>query len=742
MDVFDTIPADRARPGARRIVTARRLTWLLAALAAFQVAAGLALAALNRLTFERFFAEYVIASGLAALAFAAVGALIASRRPRNVVGWLLCAAGLLSGLGAWTGQYARYTFVTRPGALPQGDLVAWLYMSVAFGPFVALVALFLPLLFPNGQLASPGWRPVAWLAVAATVVFTFMLAINPGPIDASLAEVSNPFAPAWATPVLPILNPLAIALMLASLAGAVAATIARFRRARGPEREQLKWFVLATALLVLALVTPAIVDPAGFTDPVNGSTLLSGVLLALAFPLLPVAVGIAILRHRLYDVDVIISRALVYGALTLCVVGLYIVVVGYLGTLFHARGNLLISLVATGLVAVLFQPLRERLQRAVNRLVFGERDDPYAVLSRLGQQLEAALAPDAVLPTIAQTVRDALRLPYVAIALHDDDTRHTTGDVSASATGYRRLSIVAALGTPPGTLALPLVYQGETVGELRLAARPGENEFGAADRRLLDDMARHMGAAVHATRLHARALRLAEDLQQSRERLVGAREEERRRLRRDLHDGLGPALAGLTLKVDAAHDELYVDVDAAAAMLRDLKGNLREAIADIRRLVYALRPPALDELGLLGAIRALVENDFGFWVAEFGLPGASGFAPASSSEAEQHDRMSIRLDLPAQLPPLPAAVEVAAYRIVAEALTNVVKHAAARHCYVRLALAGDLEFEVADDGRGLGAGRSGVGTASMRERAEELGGVCAIEAMPGGGTRVSGRLPL
>jgi len=368
-----------------------------------------------------------------------------------------------------------------------------------------------------------------------------------------------------------------------------------------------------------------------------------------------------------------------------------------------------------------FQPLRDRLQRGVNRLMYGERDDPYSVLSRLGQRLEAALAPDAMLATIVETVKESLKLPYVAIALKLEDTD--------------AFSVAASAGAPvAGPLTLPLVYQNETVGQLILAPRaPGET-FSHADRRLLDDLARQAGVAVHAVRLTA-------DLQRSRERLVATREEERRRIRRDLHDGLGPHLAALHLQAGVLRSLIPRDPAAAEALVVELRGEIRAAIADIRRLVYELRPPTLDELGLVGAVRARAAqcSPSGAVNAEPNstAPGASGFQAV--------------VEAPEQLPPLPAAVEVAAYRIVEEALTNAVRHAQARTCIIRLALteAGDhkesplLRLEIIDDGIGLPADyKAGVGFHSMRERAAELGGTCVIETSSGGGAQVRVHLPL
>jgi signal transduction histidine kinase len=347
---------------------------------------------------------------------------------------------------------------------------------------------------------------------------------------------------------------------------------------------------------------------------------------------------------------------------------------------------------------VLFQPLRSRLQRGVNRLMYGERDDPYAVTSRLGRRLEATLAPEAVLPTVVETIAQALKLPYAAILLKDDN-------------GYRT---PVAYGSPSADQeALPLVYQREEIGRLVFSPRaPGEG-FSDADRGLLEDLARQAEVAVHAVMLTA-------DLQSSRERLVATREEERRRLRRDLHDGLGSQLAGLNVQAGTLRRLIPTDPDAAEEVVVELRDELRSAIADIRRLVYDLRPPALDDLGLVEALRRLAER--------------------YGSEDEQ---LSVFVEAPEDLPDLPAAVEVAVYRIVQEALTNVARHAQAHSCVVRLAVNEEVGLEIVDNGVGIPAQRgAGVGLSSMQERASELGGSCIVQSVPKGGTQVLVRLPL
>jgi signal transduction histidine kinase len=420
-----------------------------------------------------------------------------------------------------------------------------------------------------------------------------------------------------------------------------------------------------------------------------------------ALALIPLSIGVAILRYRLFDIDLIINRTLAYTALTACVVGLYVLVVGGLGTLLlQTHTHPVVSLLATGLIAVVFAPLRDYLQRGVNRLMYGERDEPYEVLSRLGQRLEGTLDPDAALTTIVETVAQALKLPYVAISAERDGEPVTTVEHGTLV---------------DGTVTLPLVHKAETVGRLVLAPRAPGEEFTPSDRRLVGDLARQAGVAVHAARLTA-------DLRRSRERLVTAREEERRRLRRDLHDGLGPRLAAQTLKVGAARSLYPRDPAASDALLDELETDMDATLADVRRLVHNLRPPTLDQLGLVGAIRDAAER----------------YEPDPATNGL---RISVRA--PEELPPLPAAVEVAAYRIIQEALTNAVRHARADSCAVRLSVGDELELEVTDDGVGLPEEhRSGVGLNSMSERAAELGGTCAIERMPSGGTRVLARLPL
>jgi signal transduction histidine kinase len=560
--------------------------------------------------------------------------------------------------------------------------------------FVGVVALTLSIyLVPDGRFA-PAWT--RWLIAPWVVIQGGHQFLSSTPSDYTT----------WP----PLLSAVAVAI---GLGPAIAVMLYRYRHdVTAVQRRQTAWLIWGVLLAVgIVLATELVVK---LLPPELQHNLLAGALADTArigaVLLVPLAIAFAIARYRLWAIDLFIHRTLVYGMLTAIVIGLYVVVVGALSTLLSGHASVLVSAVATGLVALLFQPLRERLQRSVNHLLYGERDDPYLLLSRLGQRLEETLAADAVLPALVETVARALKLPYVAIALPRDG-------------GSR---VVAAYGDAvPAPDVLPLVYRQELVGELLVAPRAGSDSLSPADRRLFAALTRQAAVAVHASELTTKAVRLSAELQYAHSRLVTLREEERRRLRRDLHDGLGPVLASVTLQAENARDLIQTDPVEADAVLADLTAQAQAAIADIRRVVYDLRPPALDDLGLIDAIRAHADR----------LSGQN---------------FSIRLESRGNLGTLPAAVEVAAYRICQEALTNVVRHAGATCCVVRLQVddpGGEaaLVLEVIDDGCGLpDEQRPGMGLLSMHARAAELCGTCVVDTATrsGRGTRVLAILPL
>ncbi len=618
------------------------------------------------------------------------GGLIMFRAPGKLTGRFLI-------LVAMAAVGTQFDFNWEPlGVSALAAIGLELFAAGVAGPCLAYVML----TFPTGRVYPPAWA--RWFIVAGVVKFIgafFEILATPAKIRIFTPTLNPLFVPAlapyrWVLAVSIGITGLLLPLMVIF---GVLSLLLSYHAAPPLVRQQIKWVVWGFGLMVpTGLVTFLMAFLYG------GDSLpfqVAIVFAAVGQAALISAFAIGVLRYRLFDIDVLINRTLVYGSLTVIVVGVYVITVGYLSQLFQASGSFVVSLLATGLIAVFFQPARERLQHAVNRLLYGERDDPYAVLSRLGQRVEAALAPEAVLPTLVETIAQALKLPYVAIALIHQSQAEP--------------QITATFGLPSAvTLRLPLSYQGEPVGELRIAPRgPGES-FSPAEQRLLDDVAHQAGVAAHAVRLTA-------DLQRSRERLVTAQEEERRRLRRDLHDGLGPQLASQTLTLTAALRLLPSNPAQAAVLLAEAIKHAQDAVTDIRRVVYGLRPPALDDMGLAGALRAQA--------AEF-----------AASE------LRFSVSVPESRPLLPAAVEVACYRIAQEAITNVVKHAQAQSCLLSLTLEpAAVVLEVSDDGRGLPAERrAGVGLGSMRERAEELGGQCSIEPGLAGGTRVLARLPI
>ena len=557
----------------------------------------------------------------------------------------------------------------------------WLATTIAMIGNVAILAFLF--VFPNGRFI-PRWT-------VAIVLGWFLFHIPPQYFPGSPLDLKEHFPG--------LFN---ILFTTAGLSGVGAQVYRYLRVSNAVEQQQTKWVVYGWTVGIGGFMFIRAIG-ASLSDPLASNLAIAlplSILGHLIMLLPPISIAMAVLRYRLWDINPIINRTLVYGILSTGTMLFYILVVGFFSNYFQqSRVNLVISFLATGVIAVLFEPLRRRLQRAVNRFMYGDRDDPATVLTQLSQRFESVFAPDSVLQTITETLAQTLRLPYAAISIY------SMNDVAR---------LVSRFGEAPSeVIHLPLTYQTERVGELILAPRaPGES-FSPADMNLLNIIAGQAGIAVHN-------LRLTDDLQRSRENLVTAQEEERRRLRRDLHDGIGPTLASLSQRLDTAADLVKIDPQASIELLGELKGQVKGTVAEIRRLVYALRPPVLDEFGLVSALREHV-------------------APYTGPNGLQ-----VTFYVTEPLPALPAAVEVAAYRIALEAFTNIVNHAEASQCRIRIKLDGDcLLLEVSDNGKGfVGTGHSGVGLSSMRERAGELGGKCVIESLQAGGTRVSARLPI
>jgi signal transduction histidine kinase len=614
---------------------------------------------------------------LAWLAYGPLGALILAHRRRHLIGVILVATGLLAGVGlAVVGLLSRQY---ASGHL--GSAIGEWYFGSVWVLVVAVPLTFIPLLFPDGHLPGSRWRPWAFAAAAAIVLQWAGFAFADG-------EMMDP--PHAVNPIgVPGARTLQFAILLTpGLIGLGGAAVwRRWRRGEGEERQQLRWLGYAACLSLLALVATTL---PGDWGPVPALFMLVPVL---GFPMV---VTLAITRHHLYDIDPVINRSLVYGVLAAIVLACYAVVVLVAGHVISEPLSSRQAALATALIAVAVHPLHGVVQRRVNRLLYGGRDNPYAAMSRLAERLSDAAAPLTLLDSVAETIATELRLPFVAIEVGPPPGR-----------------VIASYGEPgPRVQRRPLVHQGATLGFLLLCTRGPGDELTPTHDRLLDDVARQTALAVHAHRL-------SEDLKRARGLLVRAREEERRRLRRDLHDGLGPTLAGIVLKAGNGRRLTRGPVSGEAllevrALLASIENSAQAAVSDVRRVVNGLRPPTLDELGLVGALEAFAAN----------------------------------LPLPTQVrtsgvPVLSAATEAAAYRIVAEAMTNAARHSRGSRCVARIdVLDGHLDIEVSDDGCGLSATHSsGVGMLSMAERAEELGGWCVVDDAPSSGTVVRSWLP-
>lgn len=620
----------------------------------------------------------VVLDSVPALAYLALGIFITRRQPDDLVASLMSLGMIATGL-----IIIPEIIPALEHAFPSVGTV-WLAILyfLAMPLFVYVIAT-----IPNGRF-QPRWI----LSVGVVMVVSNMFAI--------LLELFS----GYSTGELP--GAAFVAVGLLAWISIVGGQIYRYRRTFSQtERQQMKWVFFgligfASGGLAWALI---------FDQQVLGTETTQLWLNLLALPallllalVLPLSMSFAILRYRLYDIDVILNRTVVYLLLTAVVIATYVLIVGGLGAIIRGHSDSWLPFFAVGVIAILLQLLRDRIQHRANRLMFGARDDPYAVLTTLGHDLSATTPPDAALQRTVETIVSTLKLPYAAI-----DLREESGFITSASSGK-------PLAEPD---SIPMVYHGEAVGRLLVSPRSTSEPFTDKERRLLEDIAVHAGAV-------ASSVQFTRALQAAREHLVFAREEERRRIRRDLHDGLGPTLATQTLYLDAAIDLLPDDPTLAQEALQAIKQQNSALIGDIRRLVYQLRPPALDELHLVGAIQSHAAQ-----IAD--KPGLG---------------ITVRAE-PEPFPEMPAAVEVAIFRVVEEALTNVVRHGNADECRISLNLVANspvtLHLEISDDGVGLpDRPNPGIGLRSMRDRIEELGGEFDIARLPAGGTRIVASIQL
>ena len=593
------------------------------------------------------------------------GALVVQAQPRNAVGWVML-------VNAFLGPYhvAAAVAARTDGQGLVGGIAAWVAIW-GFATYFFTVPV-LPHIFPDGRPLSRGWGVVLKVILVVATLVTLARMFGPGP-DADLAPgVGNPLAIESAPWLLYVVMFGAFGLFLVGVPLGVLSLALRFRRAGERERTQLYWFFLG-ALVLLAGAMFAF-SPVGETW---------GFALGLAGP--PVAIAISMLRHQLFDVELTLSRTVAFGLITAVGVAVYVVLVyGVEAVAPGSRWGVLLVALAALAAAV----ARDRVQEVVDRRLFGNRHNAYAVVADVGRRVAAASQPVDALQRLVDGLRDSLRLPYAAFV--SDGLTLTSGEPAH------------------GSRVVPVHALGAEVGQLHVGLRTPHERWTEQQESAVDEVASRAGTLAYAAELVA-------DVARSRGRIVAAREEERRRLRADLHDGVAPALAGTALQLDSLARRIRPLDDSLADRALQLRDGLRAGVGELRAVVHGLRPPVLDQLGLAGAVRQLVAG---------------------------HEQPATAVHVSAFEPPH-AAVEVAAYAIVSEAFGNALRHSVASLVEVELGDVGDdLVVTVRDNGVGLPPRvTEGVGMRSMRERAAEVGGHVDVTTTPGGGTTVTACLP-
>ncbi len=607
-----------------------------------------------------------------AVGFAAAGAALVHLRPRNVIGWLLLVVGLLHAVSNSASAYGARALTDPDRLLPFGLFATWLGSCAAVPAFL-LPTLVLPALYPTGRAPSRFWRWYIGACGFGIALLTLAAATVNGVSNDIVVGARLPWETpqwwAWAT------AGTSAALLVSAAGVVVVGTLVRVSRSQRPERQQLLWLVCVVGMLVATIFLPATEIPFMVT-----------------FALIPLAVTVGVLRYRLLGIELVLRRTLLYAPLALVVA----LIIGGLTTglalLFPAGPLPLVA--ASAVVSILVIPLAGRLRLLADRLVLGERADPLSLVDRVGAGLE--IATDDPVASMLEAVAAAAGASYAVV--HGPDRRE-----------------LACVGEPEGdTLDVPLVHGGAELGVLRVGPRRGEPHVTVRDARLVLALAPHLAVVV-------RSSRLTEELAQGRKRIAAATVAERDRLRRDLHDGLGPSLSGIALGLEAASTALARDPASVPELLERTRLEADGAVREIRRVLAGLRPAALDRHGLVGAVRDAADK------LGMGVTGTPHF--------------ELRVDT---LPRLSSEVEESAFRIVAEAMTNVARHSGADHCRVQINQTnGELNIEVTDDGHGFArVGSTGHGLASMRKRASDIDGRFAVAPIDPHGTAVTAALPL
>jgi len=646
--------------------------------------------------------------------FPIVGLILALRRPENALGWLMLAMGVI--LAIPTEAYGVFAYSRGwSGADWAIASTQWTWV-----PEIGLAGTFVLMLFPDGHLPSPRRRWVAWTVGIGMVVSSVAVLLGPGSLaDNGYPQLRNPFGIEALKPFVGVAAIFITTIPLGIIAAAVSLVV-RYRRGDSTERLQIRWLT-AAAIVVAALYAAAMI--ATTTQNVawsgGGRGWISALqnLAVVSFALVPIAIGFAVLKYRLYDIDLVIRKAVVVGAIAVFFTAVYAAIVGGIGALVQSRATTELSFVAAAVVALLFQPVLRRARRLADRVVYGHRATPYEVLSEFSDRVGGTYAADDVLSRMARIVAEGVGAARGDVWLLVGDRLRVAASWPSDA---ERSSAVALSegrlpALPNADEAFPVEQRGELLGALAVAM-PANDPLDDAKRKLVSDLAGQAGLVLRNVLLTEDLRARLEDLKAAQKRLVAAQDAERRRLERNIHDGAQQQLVALSVKLRLAQSLVARDPGKAEGMLTELQAQTTETLEDLRDLARGIYPPLLADKGLPAALEAQARKSA----------------------------------LPVEIAPdgvarYPQEVEAAVYFSVLEALQNVAKYAGASRAEVRLsATDGHLRFEVEDDGSGFDPTRTvyGTGLQGIADRLGALEGSLDVRSEPGHGTTVAGEIPV
>jgi signal transduction histidine kinase len=632
---------------------------------------------------------FVAAFGL----FPVVGLLIALRRPGNRLAWVLLATGIAGFL-----PFEEYGAHALAVGLPLGDWSLG-FASWTWVPVIGLAGIFVPLLFPDGHLPSRRWRWVARVAAAGMILTSLAILLAPGTLaDSGYPNVRNPFGIEALATVIDLGFVFLVTIPLGIIAAAVSLVV-RYRRSDPTARLQIRWFRLAAIVVAIAY---GIAMAVSFLEaPWVGW--IQNVAIAL-FALLPISIGVAVLRYRLYDIDVVVRKTVVVGAIAAFLTIVYVAMVGGVGALVEGHATTVLSFVAAAVVAALFQPVLARARRLADRVVYGRRATPYEVLAQLGQNLGGTYAADDVVPRIAQVLGEGVGARRVRVLV-------------SVGTAMRELAVWPddAEHEKPDDHVVDVRDRGEVLGALAVTM-PANDPIDPVREKLIDDLAAQAGLALRNVRLTTELQAKVDELSAAQKRIVTAQDQERRRLERNIHDGAQQQLVALAVKARLARSLVGRDDDKATELVEQIGAETQEALEDLRDLARGIYPPLLADKGLPAALEAQARKS----------PVPVEISPNGVGRYEE-------------------AVEAAVYFSILEALQNASKYADASSVHVRLGQRnGDLTFEVTDDGRGFDTETTSYGTGlqGIADRLRALDGRLEIRSASGSGTSVRGSVPV